>query len=396
MANDPNVLNGIDDLRKFLAEHPDAQIASINRISVNNITGEQTSQTIWERTPSYNQQRQRQETRQNEALEKAKQNKKKYEKALEEWEKDKRDVEDRRSAEITKALAVEEEKRREQIHESFCKAVRSAAKDFAAAELEEKRLQEDIGALGGFHHSEKKQIQSALEAAKNRKSQAENAAREAKETKESDLKSISSYLKSVRGRLADEIADRFKLPPKPAKSSYLSYQDEKLLNSSGSTGRRPTAKQIENDGFKDDILCWMDEGQFYSAEEVMNGVPAIVNAGIGINRVSSLLSQLCDAGWVNRTVNNGLNYYSLANSSDSMGVMPTARQLENDGFKSDILAWMDPGKLYNAEDIMNGVPTIVNSGMSINRVSALLTQLRDAGSLNLTIDKRKNYYSLAD
>ena len=36
------------------------------------------------------------------------------------------------------------------------------------------------------------------------------------------------------------------------------------------------------------------------------------------------------------------------------------------------------------------------SGMSINRVSALLTQLRDAGSLNLTIDKRKNYYSLAD
>ena len=55
-----------------------------------------------------------------------------------------------------------------------------------------------------------------------------------------------------------------------------------------------------------------------------------------------------------------------------------------------------PGKLYNAEDIMNGVPTIVNSGMSINRVSALLTQLRDAGSLNLTIDKRKNYYSLAD
>lgn len=74
---------------------------------------------------------------------------------------------------------------------------------------------------------------------------------------------------------------------------------------------------------------------------------------------------------------------------------PTAKQVENDGFKSDILAWMDADTLYSAGDVLKGVPSIVASGMSINRVSALLTQLADNGSVNKTVDKRKNYYSLA-
>lgn len=74
---------------------------------------------------------------------------------------------------------------------------------------------------------------------------------------------------------------------------------------------------------------------------------------------------------------------------------PTAKQLENEGFKADILAWMDTNTIYAASDVLKGVPSIVASGMSINRVSALLTQLVDSGSLVKTIDKRKNYYSLA-
>ncbi len=63
--------------------------------------------------------------------------------------------------------------------------------------------------------------------------------------------------------------------------------------------------------------------------------------------------------------------------------------------RQDILAYMDADKYYNAGDILNGVPSIVASGMSINRVSALLTQMTDAGWVTKTVDKRVNYYSLA-
>lgn len=74
---------------------------------------------------------------------------------------------------------------------------------------------------------------------------------------------------------------------------------------------------------------------------------------------------------------------------------PTAKQIENEGFKSDILNWMEDGVLYAAGDIMKGVPSIVLAGMSINRVSALMTQLKDAGAVTVTVDKRKNFYALA-
>ena len=74
---------------------------------------------------------------------------------------------------------------------------------------------------------------------------------------------------------------------------------------------------------------------------------------------------------------------------------PTAKQIENDGFKADIVAWMDVDVQYTAADVLKGVPSIVASGMSINRVSALLTQLVDNGSVTKVTDKRKNFYSLA-
>ena len=74
---------------------------------------------------------------------------------------------------------------------------------------------------------------------------------------------------------------------------------------------------------------------------------------------------------------------------------PTAKQVENEGFKSDILAWMDEATLYAAGDILKGVPSVVASGMSINRVSALMTQLAEAGAVVKTVDKRKNFYALA-
>ena len=74
---------------------------------------------------------------------------------------------------------------------------------------------------------------------------------------------------------------------------------------------------------------------------------------------------------------------------------PTAKQVENEGFKSDILAWMDADTVYAAGDILKGVPSIVAAGMSINRVSALMTQLVDAGAVTKTVEKRKNFYTLA-
>ena len=74
---------------------------------------------------------------------------------------------------------------------------------------------------------------------------------------------------------------------------------------------------------------------------------------------------------------------------------PTAKQTENAGFKSDILAAIEPDTLYTAADITKVVPSIAAAGLTVQRVSAMLSQMVTAGTLVRTEDKRKNFYSLA-
>ena len=74
---------------------------------------------------------------------------------------------------------------------------------------------------------------------------------------------------------------------------------------------------------------------------------------------------------------------------------PTPKQTENAGFKADIVAWMEPATLYASADVVKGVPSIVAAGISVQRVSAMLTQLVNDGIIVRTEDKRKSFYSLA-
>ena len=85
----------------------------------------------------------------------------------------------------------------------------------------------------------------------------------------------------------------------------------------------------------------------------------------------------------------------LLDKKNSAERKPTPKQVENAGFKSDILAWMKPDAKYLSADVVKGVPSIVAAGVSVQRVSAMLTQLVNDGAIVRTEDKHKSYYSLA-
>ena len=86
---------------------------------------------------------------------------------------------------------------------------------------------------------------------------------------------------------------------------------------------------------------------------------------------------------------------ALLDKKNSAERKPTPKQVENAGFKADIVAYMEPGVQYACADIAKSVPSIVAAGISMNRVTPMLTQLVDDGALVRTENKRKNYYSLA-
>lgn len=73
---------------------------------------------------------------------------------------------------------------------------------------------------------------------------------------------------------------------------------------------------------------------------------------------------------------------------------PTPTQQENMGHKQEILNLLADGNQYTITDIMKGVPSL--SGLSNQRVSAIVRQLTLSGEVVRIEDKRKAYFKLAE
>lgn len=72
---------------------------------------------------------------------------------------------------------------------------------------------------------------------------------------------------------------------------------------------------------------------------------------------------------------------------------PTKTQIANEGFKQVILDNMEQGRLYTVTEITKEMP--FDEELSSQRVSALVRQLKESGSIVRTEEKRKAYFSLA-
>ena len=70
---------------------------------------------------------------------------------------------------------------------------------------------------------------------------------------------------------------------------------------------------------------------------------------------------------------------------------PTAKQIENEGIKADILAYLGTVERATVTDIV----TALGGGFANQKVSALVTQLEKAGQVAKAKEKRVTYISLA-
>lgn len=73
---------------------------------------------------------------------------------------------------------------------------------------------------------------------------------------------------------------------------------------------------------------------------------------------------------------------------------PTATQTANEGYKVAIAEAMEVGKGYTITDLTKSVDAIAD--LSNQRVSAIVRQMVEAGTLKREEIKRKAYFSLAD
>ena len=72
---------------------------------------------------------------------------------------------------------------------------------------------------------------------------------------------------------------------------------------------------------------------------------------------------------------------------------PTAKQMENEGLKTAILSYMTVERLMTVTELMKEVPEL--DGMSNQKVSALIKQLKDAGLVEKQVDKGRSLFHLS-
>ncbi len=85
----------------------------------------------------------------------------------------------------------------------------------------------------------------------------------------------------------------------------------------------------------------------------------------------------------------------IAKRNEYKSDKPTKKQVENSGLKTAIVGLMEQGKTYTATDITNLMPNDADgNGYSVQRVSALLKQLKEGGLVISGTVKRRTYFAL--
>lgn len=95
---------------------------------------------------------------------------------------------------------------------------------------------------------------------------------------------------------------------------FINHEIELLNRKSGS--KKPTAKQIENEGFKTEILNFLTEQDTsYNISELLSEIPSLIDSEgkqLTSQRVSALMKQLVDTGKVNKSYVKRTPYFIIA------------------------------------------------------------------------------------
>lgn len=92
--------------------------------------------------------------------------------------------------------------------------------------------------------------------------------------------------------------------------AFIDHEIE-LLNKKASSPRKPTATQVENDGFKAEILTYLAEADApKNIKELQAEIGSLAN--LSNQRISHLLTDLVNGGRLNKEYVKKTPYYSIA------------------------------------------------------------------------------------
>ena len=235
-----------------------------------------------------------------------------YDKAMAEWRARKTEAETKRASELEQRLGQFERNEKKEIEKNYASATEAAESKLSDAQKKEKAAQEKLSTLGFFAFSEKSEQKKRIQAAQFMANEAKAALAEAEKAQADALAALPGRVAEKKKKLTRELEGKYQIPKEPARRDYFPQEQTQRRTAQPAPERRPTAMQVQNAGFKADILAWMEPDTLYTAMDIAEGVPSIVAAGISGNRVMAMMTQLVNDGAVIRTEDKRKMYYSLA------------------------------------------------------------------------------------
>jgi hypothetical protein len=92
-------------------------------------------------------------------------------------------------------------------------------------------------------------------------------------------------------------------------TNFIDHEVE-LLTKKNTGEKKPTANQIANEAIKANILAEMEIDKMYTCSDIVKNIE--VCNGLTTQKVSPLMNQLAEAGYVVKTIDKRKTYFSLA------------------------------------------------------------------------------------
>lgn len=222
-----------------------------------------------------------------------------YKAAVTRWENEVAEINRQRSEALNKALSEAEGKRREEIESKYSNDLKTVNAEKAICEQKRADAQKKLVSLGLFQFAEKKAAKKTIfEMAVKLQSLTERLA-SIELTYQKEKSSFDTWLSSTKQKLEAEITQEFPMPSKPRKPRPI----KPFGSPSGS--RVLTANELT----KQAIVDGMIPGEMYTITDLTEVIPELYE--LSNQRISALLLQLTNDGYVERIVESRRTYFRL-------------------------------------------------------------------------------------
>ena len=199
-------------------------------------------------------------------------------------EKKREEILVKRKTELARIMEEIKAERQAEIQRDYDNEEQAATEKLKDAQRRITETENAIAALQSLKITERIRLKGILVKAKNDKERAIQASTNAEKKRKAAHASMNDYLSEEKKRQEAKIEQLYPLPKRIYYAS-TSYGNDLF-------------KQTENNKVKADIVEWMKPRESYSIEQIIENIPSIKACNMSSLRVTALLWQLKEEGWI--------------------------------------------------------------------------------------------------